>query len=188
VPSDQKLVRQFYKKRPDLERLVSMLADDSRMTRIAPDFLWTEDSVAWPRPESQWGISRARWDEYKSSAPFAQSRTRLVRNGESTLLDARRPPSNVPHAETNFRTPSKGRGHLPAEQFFASPSAGLASYFCRSLYCRVVSSRLVLREDAAHAYGLHGERPRKGIPQILRIDSFPISGAIGLLGRSDDST
>ena len=45
---------------------MSMLADDSRMTRITPDFLWTEGSVAWPRPESQWGISRVRWDEYKS--------------------------------------------------------------------------------------------------------------------------
>jgi hypothetical protein len=56
VPSDQKLVRDFYKKRPDLEHLVAMLADDSRMTRIAPDFLWTEDIVAWPRPESQWGM------------------------------------------------------------------------------------------------------------------------------------
>jgi hypothetical protein len=51
VPSDQKLVKEFYKKRPDLERLVSMLADDSRMTHIAPDFLWTEDNVAWPRPD-----------------------------------------------------------------------------------------------------------------------------------------
>jgi hypothetical protein len=48
--------------------------------------------------------------------------------------------------------------------------------------------RLVLREDAAHADVLHGERPRKGVPQILRIDSFPISGAIGLFGRSDKST
>jgi hypothetical protein len=26
---------------------------------------------------------------------------------------------------------------------------------------------------------------RKGIPQILRIDSFAIAGAIGLLGRLD---
>src|SRR5262245_42517288 len=43
-----------------------MLAEDSRMTRIAPDFLWTDDNVAWPRPESQWGISRVRWDEYKT--------------------------------------------------------------------------------------------------------------------------
>jgi integrase/recombinase XerD len=61
-----------------------------------------------------------------------------------------------PDTEANFWTPSKGRGHLQTEQFFASPSAGLASYFCRSLHCGVVSSRLVLREDAAHAYGLHG--------------------------------
>ena len=66
VPSDQKLAKEFYKKRTDLERLVAMLAEDSQMTRIAPDFLWTEDSAAWPRPESQWGISRVRWDEYKS--------------------------------------------------------------------------------------------------------------------------
>jgi hypothetical protein len=65
VPNDQKLVQEFSKKRPDLERLVSMLADDSRMTRIAPHFLWTEDSFAWPRPKSQWGISQVRWDEYK---------------------------------------------------------------------------------------------------------------------------
>ncbi len=62
------------------------------------------------------------------------------------------------------------------------------SAFCRSLHYPVVSRRLVLREDAAHADGLHGERPREGIPQILRIDSFPISGAIGLFGRSDKST
>ncbi len=35
------------------------------------------------------------------------------------------------------------------------------SAFCRSLHYPVVSRRLVLREDAAHADGLHGERPRK---------------------------
>ena len=65
VPSDQKLAEEFSKKRPDLELLVSMLADDSRMTRIAPNFLGTADSAAWPRPQSQWGISQVRWDEYK---------------------------------------------------------------------------------------------------------------------------
>ena len=65
-PSDRTLEKRFYRQRPDLERLTAMLAEDPQMTRIAPDFLWTQDSVAWPRPESQWGISRARWDEYKS--------------------------------------------------------------------------------------------------------------------------
>jgi hypothetical protein len=83
VPSDQKLVKEFYKKRLDLERLVSMLAEDSRMTRIAPDFLWTEDSVAWPRPESQWGISRARWDAYKSLFRRAGVDEGTVGRGES---------------------------------------------------------------------------------------------------------
>jgi hypothetical protein len=66
VPSDQALEKQFYRQRPSLERLTAMLAEDSRMTRIAPDFLWTQDTAAWPRPESNWGISRFRWDEYKS--------------------------------------------------------------------------------------------------------------------------
>jgi hypothetical protein len=46
----------------------------------------------------------------------------------------------------------------------------------------MVSRRLVLRKDAADAYGLHGKCSRKGISQIFRIDSFSISGAIGLLG------
>ncbi|MGA8407079.1 MAG: hypothetical protein WB680_07870 [Candidatus Acidiferrales bacterium] len=65
-PSDQKLEKQFYRNRPDLDRLVAMLAEDSQMSRIAPDFLWTQASVAWPRPEAQWGISRVRWDQYKN--------------------------------------------------------------------------------------------------------------------------
>ena len=41
--------------------------------------------------------------------------------------------------------------------------------------------------DAADAHGLHGERPRNGTPQILRIDSFSISGAIGLFGHADET-
>jgi hypothetical protein len=64
-PSDQALVKRFYARRADLDRLVVMLGEDSQMSRIAPDFLSTQDSAAWPRPESQWGISRVRWDEYK---------------------------------------------------------------------------------------------------------------------------
>ncbi|MHB8503060.1 MAG: hypothetical protein ACYDCG_16755 [Candidatus Acidiferrales bacterium] len=64
-PSDKTLEKQFYRQRPNLERLTGMLAEDPQMSRIAPDFLWTQDSVAWPRPESEWGISRVRWEEYK---------------------------------------------------------------------------------------------------------------------------
>ena len=82
-PSDETLQKQFYRKRPDLERLAAMLAEDSQMTRIAPDFLWTQDTVAWPRPESQWGISRVRWEEYKSLFSRANVDKGAVSGGKS---------------------------------------------------------------------------------------------------------
>jgi hypothetical protein len=65
-PSDTELERQFNKHRADLERLIQRMDEDWQMFRIAPDFTWRQDSVAWPRPESEWGISRQRWDEYRN--------------------------------------------------------------------------------------------------------------------------
>src|SRR6266581_1029497 len=64
-PSDQSLEQRFYKQRPDLERLVAMMDEDWQMSRIGRDFTWRQDSVAWPRPEPEWGISRKRWDDYR---------------------------------------------------------------------------------------------------------------------------
>jgi hypothetical protein len=64
-PSDQALEQRFYKQRPVLERLVAMMDEDWQMARIADDFTWRQDSVAWPRPELEWGISRRRWEDYR---------------------------------------------------------------------------------------------------------------------------
>ena len=64
-PSDESLEKQFTKQRPNFERLVKMMDEDWQMSRIAPDFTWRQDTVAWPRPESEWGISRDRWDDYR---------------------------------------------------------------------------------------------------------------------------
>jgi hypothetical protein len=64
-PNDQSLELRFYKHRSDFERLVAMMDEDWKMSRIASDFTATQDNGAWPRPESEWGISRARWDEYR---------------------------------------------------------------------------------------------------------------------------
>jgi hypothetical protein len=64
-PNDQLLALRFKLQRRNLERLVTMSDEDQQMSRIAPDFLWTQDSVRWPRPESEWGISEARWDDYR---------------------------------------------------------------------------------------------------------------------------
>jgi hypothetical protein len=65
-PSDAELERQFKKHRTDLDRLVEMMDEDWQMARIAPDFTWRQDILAWPRPESEWGISKGRWDDYRS--------------------------------------------------------------------------------------------------------------------------
>jgi len=64
-PSDQSLEQRFFKQRVDLERLVAMMDEDWQMSRIARDFTWRQNSAAWPRPESEWGISRKRWDDYR---------------------------------------------------------------------------------------------------------------------------
>ncbi len=64
-PSDASLLRQFKSHRSDLERIVGMMDEDSGMSRIAPDFTWRQDSVAWPRPEADWGISQSRWNAYR---------------------------------------------------------------------------------------------------------------------------
>jgi hypothetical protein len=64
-PSDRSLENRFYKQRPVLDHLVTMMGQDSQMSRIATDFTWRQDNAAWPRPEKDWGISRERWDEYR---------------------------------------------------------------------------------------------------------------------------
>ncbi len=70
-PSDAELEQQFNRHRTDLDRLIGMMNEDWQMSRIAPDFIWRQDSVAWPRPESEWGISSQRWGEYQNI--FAQA-------------------------------------------------------------------------------------------------------------------
>lgn len=62
-PSDESLRGRFFSHRADFERLVAMANEDSHLTRIAPDFTWLDDDVAWPRKNV--GISEQRWDEYR---------------------------------------------------------------------------------------------------------------------------
>ena len=64
-PSDATLESRFKEQRLDLERVVMMSDEDPQMSRIAADFLWKQDNVGWPRPQSEWGISEERWDEYR---------------------------------------------------------------------------------------------------------------------------
>ena len=63
LPLDEVLRTRFFAHRAEFERLVVMANEDSHLTRIAPDFTWLDDDVAWPRKNV--GISEQRWNEYK---------------------------------------------------------------------------------------------------------------------------
>jgi hypothetical protein len=65
APSDAALNREFKQHRSELETLVSMANTDLLVSRVADDFTWRKDSVAWPRPESEWGITKERWNQYR---------------------------------------------------------------------------------------------------------------------------
>lgn len=62
APSDEALTRQFNHHRSELETLVSMAQKDSLVSRVANDFIWRQDSVAWPRPESELGYHRGKME------------------------------------------------------------------------------------------------------------------------------
>jgi hypothetical protein len=61
--SDEALRARFLAHRVEFEKLVAMANQDSHLTRIASDFTWLDDDVAWPRKNV--GISEKRWNDYK---------------------------------------------------------------------------------------------------------------------------
>ena len=65
LPSDATLEREFAAHRSTFERLATMAEEDRRVVRIAPDFTWLEDNLAWPRPDSKLGFSVERWNQYR---------------------------------------------------------------------------------------------------------------------------
>jgi hypothetical protein len=92
-----------------LDRLVEMMDEDWQMARIAPDFTWRQDILAWPRPESEWGISKGRWDDYRSmfrKVGAKDGTTRRQKLGHSTCGDRCRLPALRPASEwlCSYRT------------------------------------------------------------------------------------
>lgn len=63
--SDQAMEKTFQLHESDLNKLVGMSNEDSKIIRIANDFTRLENNWAWPRPESEIGFSRQWWDEYR---------------------------------------------------------------------------------------------------------------------------
>jgi len=64
-PPDGSLIKNFQGHEANFDLLARMSQEDSDLIRIAPNFTWTQKSAAWPRPESELGFSRQRWDEYR---------------------------------------------------------------------------------------------------------------------------
>jgi len=42
-----------------------MSQEDVNVVRVADDFTRLKNDWSWPRPESRWGITAARWNEYR---------------------------------------------------------------------------------------------------------------------------
>lgn len=88
-PNDDELLRWFRDSRGNLELLAGMSNDDYRrtkVTRIAPTFTRLSSNWGWPRPESEWGISRARWREYNTLFERVGLRDGLNRDGDGDWL------------------------------------------------------------------------------------------------------
>ena len=63
--SDAALIRNFELHEQDFNKLIEMAKVDSHVVRIAYDFTWVDTNYHWPRPESELGFTKERWDEYK---------------------------------------------------------------------------------------------------------------------------
>lgn len=64
-PQDDLLKRNFKAHKVDFEKLANMAKEDYKVVRITEDFTWLDNNLSWPRPESELGFSRQRWDEYR---------------------------------------------------------------------------------------------------------------------------
>jgi len=65
-PSDATLIQLFQKNESAFNKLVRMSNDDPHVIRIAYHFTRLDTNWAWPRPDSQLGFSKGRWDEYRA--------------------------------------------------------------------------------------------------------------------------
>ena len=86
LPADESDVRNHFEaRRPAFQRILDMSNEDyskTTVTRIAPTFTRLENNWGWPRPEAEWGISAARWDEYRKAFEAAGLSKGIDRNGQ----------------------------------------------------------------------------------------------------------
>jgi len=64
-PSDGQMISNFFTHETEFDTLVKMVSEDQQVSRIAYDFTWLKDNLSWPRPESELGFTKERWDQYR---------------------------------------------------------------------------------------------------------------------------
>jgi len=84
LPSDEALRARFLAHRVDFEKLVVMTNEDIHLTRIAPDFTWLDDDVAWPRKNV--GISEQRWNDYRQTFRKVGASEGMIKYANPTLV------------------------------------------------------------------------------------------------------
>ena len=101
---DAEMAVRFAKHRADLDRLVVMLNEDRRVGIVTNQFIDLAGGSPWPRPERAWGISKARWDEYKTIFKRADIPRGVIRDGGSgeTMIYAWTWGGPVPLAAKSF--------------------------------------------------------------------------------------
>lgn len=78
-PSDAELAAMFSQHLDVFQQLIRMVHEDAVLVRIAPGFTWTTQTVAWPRPDSELGFTRERWDEYRRIFRLLQLNAGILR-------------------------------------------------------------------------------------------------------------
>ncbi|OLE53602.1 MAG: hypothetical protein AUG51_12090 [Acidobacteria bacterium 13_1_20CM_3_53_8] len=66
LPSDSALTQNFLDHEAEFNKLLSMADENSDVVVIDSNFTLLKNRYVWPRPESELGFSRQRWDEYRS--------------------------------------------------------------------------------------------------------------------------
>ncbi len=82
---DQAMIDHFYQHQADFDTLVTMSNQDEKVTRIAKSFTRLENSAAWPRPESELGFPKERWDEYRRLFKEIDSDTGINRQKDGSV-------------------------------------------------------------------------------------------------------
>jgi hypothetical protein len=65
APSDASLTRRFQHHRAELETLLHMSQEDPDVVRVGDDFTRVKNNWNWPRPQSEWGMTPQRWNQYR---------------------------------------------------------------------------------------------------------------------------